>query len=132
MSSSGMWRCVDLALTDVSEERVACIFSLTLDFFPTPDRYPAAYTYTSPCYLPADLQHRFYLSPNCLLPLWPTLPLSLSLSLFLYIWLFPTGGSVCSQLLTLVARSRIFLPRRWKLHVPPKRRLTQDLHSATS
>jgi hypothetical protein len=26
MSSSGMWRCVDLALTDVSEERIASIF----------------------------------------------------------------------------------------------------------
>jgi hypothetical protein len=25
MSSSGMWRCVDLALTDVSEERIASI-----------------------------------------------------------------------------------------------------------
>jgi putative lipoic acid-binding regulatory protein len=26
MSSSGMWRSVDLALTDVSEERIASIF----------------------------------------------------------------------------------------------------------
>jgi hypothetical protein len=26
MSSSGMWRCVDLVLTDVSEERIATIF----------------------------------------------------------------------------------------------------------
>jgi hypothetical protein len=26
MSSSGMWRCVDFALTDVSEERIASIF----------------------------------------------------------------------------------------------------------
>jgi hypothetical protein len=25
MSPSGMWRCVDLALTDVSEERIASI-----------------------------------------------------------------------------------------------------------
>jgi hypothetical protein len=28
MSSSGMWRCVDLASTDVSEERIASIFSV--------------------------------------------------------------------------------------------------------
>jgi hypothetical protein len=28
--------------------------------------------------------------------------------------------------------SRIFLPWRWRRYVPPKRRLTQDLHSATS
>jgi hypothetical protein len=53
-------------------------------------------------------------------------------SLFLYSWLFLTGGSVCSHLLTLVHRSRIFLPWRWRRYVPPKRRLTQDLHSATS
>jgi hypothetical protein len=26
MSPSGMWRCVDLALTDVSDERIAFIF----------------------------------------------------------------------------------------------------------
>jgi hypothetical protein len=26
MSSSGMWRCVDLALTDVSDESIASIF----------------------------------------------------------------------------------------------------------
>jgi hypothetical protein len=59
---------------------------------------------------------------------WHTLPLSL----FLYSWLFLTGGSVCSHLLTLVHRSRVFLPLRWRRYVPPKRRLTQDLHSATS
>jgi hypothetical protein len=40
--------------------------------------------------------------------------------------------SVCSHLLTLVLRSRIFLPRRWKRYVPPKRQFTQDLHGATS
>jgi hypothetical protein len=43
-----------------------------------------------------------------------------------------TGGSVCSHLLMLVHRSRIFLPWRWKRYIPPKRRLTQDLHIATS
>jgi hypothetical protein len=40
--------------------------------------------------------------------------------------------SVCSHLLTLVPRSRIFLPWSWRQCVPPKRRCTQDLHSATS
>jgi hypothetical protein len=35
---------------------------------------------------------------------------SLPLSLFLYSWLFLTGGSVCSYLLTLVHGSWIFLP----------------------
>jgi hypothetical protein len=34
----------------------------------------------------------------------------------------------CSHLLTLVPRSRIFLPWRWRRYVPPKRRFTQDLH----
>jgi hypothetical protein len=31
-----------------------------------------------------------------------------------------------------VSRSSIFLPWRWRRYVPPKRRLMQDLHSATS
>jgi hypothetical protein len=69
-----------------------------------------------------------HLSPLCCIPMWHTVPLSL----FLYSWLFLTDGSVCSHLLTLVHRSRIFLPWRWRRYVPPKRRLTQDLHSATS
>jgi hypothetical protein len=38
----------------------------------------------------------------------------------------------CSHLLTLVLRSRIFLPRRWRRYVPPKRRFTEDLQGATS
>jgi hypothetical protein len=37
----------------------------------------------------------------------------------------------CSHLLTLVPRARMFLPWRWKRYVPPNRRFTQDLHSAT-
>jgi hypothetical protein len=79
--------------------------------------------------LPAvDLHHRPYTSLLSVDFPCDTLPLSL----FLYSWLFPTGGSVCSHLLTLVHRSRIFLPWRWRRYVPPKRRLTQDLHSATS
>jgi hypothetical protein len=53
-------------------------------------------------------------------------------SLFLYSWAFSTGGSVCSNLLTLVPRSRIFLPWRWRRYVPPKHRFTQHLHCATS
>jgi hypothetical protein len=40
-------------------------------------------------------------------------------------------GSVCSHLLTLVPRSRIFQPWRWRRYVPPKRLFTQDLHRAT-
>jgi hypothetical protein len=35
---------------------------------------------------------------------------------------------VCSHLLTLVARSRTFLPWKWRRYVLPKRRFTQDLH----
>jgi hypothetical protein len=38
----------------------------------------------------------------------------------------------CSHMLTLVPRSRIFIPWRWRQYVPPKHRLTQDLHDATS
>jgi hypothetical protein len=60
--------------------------------------------------------------------MWPTLPLFL----FLYTWVFSTGGSVCSHLLTLVPRSRIFLPWRWRRYVPPKCRFKQDLHGVTS
>jgi hypothetical protein len=41
-------------------------------------------------------------------------------------------SAVCSHLLTLVPRSRIFLPWRWRRYIPPKRRFTQDLHDATS
>jgi hypothetical protein len=40
--------------------------------------------------------------------------------------------SGCSHLATLVLRSRIFLPWRWRRYVPPKRRLAPELHSATS
>jgi hypothetical protein len=40
--------------------------------------------------------------------------------------------AICSPLLTLVPRSRIFLPWRWRRYVPPKRRFIQDLHGATS
>jgi hypothetical protein len=38
----------------------------------------------------------------------------------------------CSHLLTMVPRSRIFLPWRCRRYVPPKRQFTQDLHGATS
>jgi hypothetical protein len=41
------------------------------------------------------------------------------------------GVADCSQL-TLVPRSRIFLPWRWRRYVLPKRRFTQYLHGATS
>jgi hypothetical protein len=38
----------------------------------------------------------------------------------------------CSHLLTLVPRSRIFLPWRWRGYVLSKRRFTQDLRGVTS
>jgi hypothetical protein len=63
---------------------------------------------------------RPYTSPLYWFSMWSTLPPSL----FLYSWAFLTGGSVCSHLLTLVPRSRIFLPWRWRRFVPPKRRFT--------
>jgi hypothetical protein len=47
------------------------------------------------------------------------------------VWLVSTGGSVCSHLLTLIPRSRIFLPWRWRWYISLKRRFTQDLHGAT-
>jgi hypothetical protein len=40
------------------------------------------------------------------------------------------GNSVSRWLQS--ARSRILLPWRWRLYDPPKRRFTQNLHSATS
>jgi hypothetical protein len=43
-----------------------------------------------------------------------------------------TSVSKCSHILTLVPRSRIFLPWRWRRYLPPKRRFTQDLHSVTT
>jgi hypothetical protein len=50
-------------------------------------------------------------------------------------WLTPLQWlltNLCCHLLTLVPRSLIFLPWRWKRYVPPKRRFTQDLHGTTS
>jgi hypothetical protein len=40
--------------------------------------------------------------------------------------------SVCSHLLTLVPRFRIFILWRWRRYVPPKHRFTKYLHGATS
>jgi hypothetical protein len=40
------------------------------------------------------------------------------------------GG--CSHLLTMIPRSRIFLPWKRSRYLPPKRRLTQHIHSVTS
>jgi hypothetical protein len=39
---------------------------------------------------------------------------------------------VAADWLMLVPRWGIFLPLRWRRYVPPKRRVTQELHSATS
>jgi hypothetical protein len=55
-----------------------------------------------------------------------------SLPLPLYSWVFSTGGSVCSHLLTLVLRLQFFLPWRWRRSVPLKRRFTQVLQGAMS
>jgi hypothetical protein len=63
-------------------------------------------------------------SPHYWFPMWPTLLPFLSL----YSWLFSTGSSVCSHLLTLVPHSRIFLPWRWWRYVPRKHQFTQELH----
>jgi hypothetical protein len=41
-------------------------------------------------------------------------------------------GRKIRWLRTLVPRSRIFLPWRWRRYVPPKRRFIQDLHGAVS
>jgi hypothetical protein len=68
--------------------------------------------------------------PLCNLLAWPSYPISTDPTPLLSID-FPCG-SVCSHLLTLVPRSRIFLPWRWRRYVPPKRRFTQILHSTTS
>jgi hypothetical protein len=79
--------------------------------------------YLSHSRLPA--LYRPYPSPLHWFPMWPALPL------FLYSWLFSAGVSVCCHLLTLVPHFGIFLPWIWRRYVPPKRRFTQDLHSAT-
>jgi hypothetical protein len=50
---------------------------------------------------------RPYPSPLSSYPMWPKVPPSL----FLYSWLFPTGCSVCSHLLTLVPGRWIFYPK---------------------
>jgi hypothetical protein len=42
------------------------------------------------------------------------------------------GREIRSYLLTLVFRSRIFLPWRWRQCVPPKRWFAQELHGSTS
>jgi hypothetical protein len=81
MSSSEMWRCVDSALTDVSEESITSIVRV--------EKSPSGGNQSDWCW-------------------------------------------VCSRLLTLVPRSWIFLPWRWRRYFSPKRRLTQDVHSATS
>jgi hypothetical protein len=48
--------------------------------------------------------------------------------IYIYIYIY----IVRSHLLTLVPRSRIFLPSRWWRYVPPKRRFTQGMHNATT
>jgi hypothetical protein len=50
--------------------------------------------------------------------------------LHLYHWL--SCRRQCQYVRHLHHRSRIFLPWRWRRYVPPKRRLTQELHGATS
>jgi hypothetical protein len=70
--------------------------------------------------------HRPFPSPLYWFPMCPPLR-------FLHNWVFSTGGLVCSHLLKLVPRSRIFLPWRWRRYVLPKRRFnSQYLHGGTS
>jgi hypothetical protein len=74
----------------------------------------------------------FVLCSVCGKLLWFSMWLTLHPFLFLYSWVFSAGGSVGSDLFTLVPSSRILLPWRWRRYVPPKSRFTQDLHGATS
>jgi hypothetical protein len=96
----------------------------------SPALFPPTWSYIGSGLLPTrpSLQTLPLPSPPYWFPLWPTLLPFLSL----YSWVFSTDSSVCSHLVTLVPRSRIFLPWRWRRYVPPKRRFTQDLHGATS
>jgi hypothetical protein len=110
-----MWRRIDLVWTDVSKERIASIFRVENSRARNQREKVTADWATS-----QNIQPCF--------PMRPTLPPSL----FLHSWVFSTGGSVCSHLLMLVPRSRIFLLWRWRRYVPLKRRFTQELHSATS
>jgi hypothetical protein len=48
------------------------------------------------------------------------------------VWTDVLEAALCSHLLTLVPRSRIFLPWRWRWYDPLKHQFTQDLHGATS
>jgi hypothetical protein len=47
-------------------------------------------------------------------------------------WNESVWAEFCCHLFTLVPRSRIFLPWRWRRHVPPKSRFTQDVLGVTS
>jgi hypothetical protein len=47
-------------------------------------------------------------------------------------YLLHLQSAVCSHLLSLILRSRIFLPWKWRRYVLPKRLFTQDRHGATS
>jgi hypothetical protein len=81
-----------------------------------------------PCYLLVDPHHTQHNSPLSAYFLYghtPSVPVSCTAGA-------STSGSVCSQLLTLAHRLRIIPPWRWRRYVPPKRRSTQVLHSATS
>jgi hypothetical protein len=44
----------------------------------------------------------------------------------------PGWACVCSHMPTLVPRSQIFLPWRWRWYLPPKGLFSQDLDGATS
>jgi hypothetical protein len=140
--------------TNVSEERIASIFRVQESASEEPAwgtqvnarsaAYPRRYwvnahsvalplppptqSYTGSGLLPAGPSPQTLPLSLYWFPMWSTLPHLR----FLYSWVFATGGSVCSHLLTLVPRSRIFLSWRWRLYFPPKHRFTQDLHGATS
>jgi hypothetical protein len=74
-------------------------------FSPPPPKLILYRLWSALFYLLAHFYRRYPSTPYWF-PMWPTLPPSL----LFHIWVYSTGGSVCSHLLTLVPCSRIFLP----------------------
>jgi hypothetical protein len=143
-----MWRCVDLMWTDVSEERIASIFRV--EKFASEEPAWAGccglgHQSKTPSYIRIGKEGEWATReinreergrvcrgqvgrPGEQVAERGAEPVAVR---------WRGGGcfrlvAVCSHLLTLLPRSRVFLPWRRRRYVPPKRRFTQDLHSATS